>query len=96
MKKRIEVFTVSSTLSHRTKEPLVNLHFHGELAQLPPATARELGLNLIKVAEAATTDAMLWQFFSDVMGSDLTENQQTGMLVRFRDLRDKLEKSKEE
>jgi hypothetical protein len=92
LKKRINEFSVTSMLSHRDRKPYVTIHFNGEAAQVPPETARELGLNLIAAAEAATGDFILWQFLEEQVG-ELTEQQIGGMLIKFREMRDKLDGS---
>lgn len=51
-------------ISHRTKEGLVNLRWGNLSAQLPVAKAREHALSLLQIAEAAETDAFLFQYFT--------------------------------
>lgn len=56
---------IDTLLSHRTKEGMVQIIWGREKSQLDPATARQLGMQLIEAAEAAETDEGMWRFAKD-------------------------------
>ena len=52
-----------------------------------PDTARDLAMNLLQAAEAATGDALIFHFMSDLIGLD--EQASGTLMVELRQLREK-------
>lgn len=79
---------LTSGVSLFTGEPFVQMVWVGETnsGQMTPEEMREFGTTCFRAAEAAETDAMLWQFVND-MG--LPENVGARMLQDLRAMRDK-------
>lgn len=80
---------VTSLVSHRTGQGMVQLSTARNEAQLTPAEARHLAQSLIEAAEAAEQDAFLVHFFTTVAG--FTQPEAAAILVQFRELRDQQE-----
>ena len=86
---------VSSIISHRTKEPIIeiklpkagpNLPKHlRNLEQMTVPEARQFAMNILSVCESAIQDAFLMDFCREVL--QLEEIQQAQMLDQFRSLR---------
>ncbi len=53
---------IDTLLSHRTQQGMVQVIWGREKSQLDPATARQLGAQLLEAAEAAETDEGMWRF----------------------------------
>ena len=77
---------VSSLVSHRTGDPLVNFHSASPRAQLTPAQARHLAQSLIEAAEAAEQDAFLVRYLRTQF--DLSEGQAATFLMDYRAARE--------
>lgn len=56
--------SVSNLVSGRTKEPVVQIVFRRDVAQLTVAEARQAALHLLECAEAAEQDAFMFWFAS--------------------------------
>jgi hypothetical protein len=76
---------LSSILSARTKQGLVEMTINGESVQMDVAKAREVSLMLHQAIEAAITDTLIHQFFVDKIGFD--EEKAARVLMDFRELR---------
>lgn len=83
-------FEVSSGFGHNTEAPYVQVLIPKAdwMTQMPPATARELALNLLTCAEAAESDGFLVGFLQKTIG---VENMRTivSVLFDFREHREK-------
>lgn len=82
---------VASTFGARTRLPLVDLRFGGEMdghkpIQMDPEEARRIARLLIECAESAEQDAFLFHHFTTEVG--LSEEKAAAVLVMFRKWRD--------
>ncbi len=73
---------VGSLVSHRTGEPRVQMEFGEAKLQMSPAEARDLALNLLSSAEAASADSFLVTFAKEKIG--VGEAQAAGLITEFR------------
>lgn len=55
-------YTISTIYGARTRKPLIRVEAPELDMQMSPDDARRLGMNLIRAAEAATSDALLMQW----------------------------------
>jgi hypothetical protein len=76
---------LTTLISHRTKEGLVELTVNGEKTQMDLAKAREVRGMLDGAIEAAVSDVLIWKFFTEKMGLD--EGRTSQILIDFRELR---------
>lgn len=85
----ITVFEVSSGFGHRTQEPYVQVIVHRAdfMTQMPPATARELAMNLLTCADAAESDGFLVGFVRNIIGAENPESV-AQILMEFRAYRE--------
>lgn len=79
---RIEIGTI---LSHRTKQGMVELTLNGEKTQMDLDKAREVLGMLHGAIEAAISDTLIFQFFTEKVG--LSEEKAAAALLDFRELR---------
>lgn len=85
-----DLIMVSSMVAAGTGDPMVMLRWFTHVAQLTPAQARDLALNLLDAAEAAKSDAFLMGFIGDrdpVAGAQL--------VAAFREFRQRRSEEKE-
>lgn len=84
------VFEVSSGFGHNTQAPYVQVLIPKAdwMTQMPPATARELAMNLLACADAAESDGFLIGFFRKEIGIE-DMRMIAGLLVQFREYREK-------
>lgn len=85
------IFMVTTIFGHNTRKGLVNVtvggyDFH---AQMLPADARALALNLSRAADAAETDEFLVGFLEKRIGADPAAI--AGILTEFREWREEHE-----
>jgi hypothetical protein len=74
-------FKVSSGYGYNTQEPFVEIEFESVQIQVTPENARDMGLSLLRAAEAAYSDAFLVEFLKSVGGN---ANEAAALLVEFR------------
>lgn len=82
------VFWVSSGFGHNTQRPFVQVVIDAldASAQMSPAEARSLALNLLEAAEAAESDAFLVTFLRDTIGAE--DRSIASILTDFRQWRE--------
>lgn len=78
---------IEPILSHRTKGGMVNLRWGNLSAQLEVGQAREHAHSILQAAEAAETDAFLYEYFTQTLGA--TTEMFGAMLRDFRALRER-------
>lgn len=83
-----------SIISGRTFEPLVDLHWGKHHAQLSLEEAREIAMHILEAAEAAESDAFVFQWLTrDIIGTKTDQEgnweQAIGEFKRFREARRK-------
>jgi hypothetical protein len=83
----LEVIKVNSIFGTRTRKPIVVINFRQEAVQVDPATARDLAMNLLRAAEAATSDAITWYFHT---GLGLESDEASMILFEYRKLRSEM------
>lgn len=66
---------------HRTREATVVFSFHGQDLAFSPAEARDHARGLLQTADAAESDAFLYQFLSQDLECSMSEAE--GMVQRF-------------
>jgi hypothetical protein len=64
------VFSVTTLYGAKARQPMVEIKAQGLDVQMSPAEARALALNLLSAAEAATSDAFLFEFTQQSIGDD--------------------------
>lgn len=81
-----EVINVSSGYGANTKEPYVQILWGNKQLQMSPENARDLAMNLLQAAEAAYSDAYIFEFAKGFLkgGHELT----AVMLGEFRKWRE--------
>lgn len=79
-------FEIGSGYAHGRREPYVEIAVDLSPAQFSPAKARELAMLLLECADAAESDAALWQFAQETL--DLDDRQSASLIAQFRKLRD--------
>lgn len=77
---------VESIISNRTKEGLVNIRWGNMSAQLSVKEARDHAIGILEAAEAATTDALLYDYFLNKLHS--SPEMFAGFLADFRAARE--------
>lgn len=90
-------FEVSSGFGHNTQQPYVQVLIQAAdwMTQMPPATARELAMNLLACADAAESDGFLVTFLRERIGvADM--RAVASLLVEFRAYRDAQRKAGED
>lgn len=65
-----ETFLVSSIVSNKTKEGMVQIMWGSKGAQFPIEDARKIAFDILECAEAAQTDAMVVEFCLTEFGDD--------------------------
>lgn len=85
-----EVFSVDALVSHRTREPIVQISTHrlGKVAQLSVAQARKIAGDIVQAAARAEADAMLVKWFNT---NGFPEAGLSALLVEFREFRRRLD-----
>lgn len=76
---------LASILSQRTKQGMVELTLNGEKTQMDLDKAREVLGMLAGAIEAAVSDTLIYQFFTESVGFD--EDKAARVLLEFRELR---------
>ncbi len=76
---------IETLLSHRTKGGMVQVIWGREKSQLDPATARQLGTQLLGAAEAAETDEGMWRFAKNHL--ELEDQEAAQLISSFRAFR---------
>lgn len=81
------VFNVTSNFGHRTQQPFVMVAVNGSdfMAQMSPAEARDLAMNLLMCADASEGDAFLITFLRQRVGAD--NEAVAAILQEFREWR---------
>jgi hypothetical protein len=92
--KRGGVIDVTSIVSSRTKEGIVQFKWNAEDGQLTPDEARAHALGIIEAAEAAETDAFLVEFLT----TKLKTTFETAIVILrdFRAFREARQKDKQQ
>lgn len=81
-----ELIQVSSLVSHRTRKPIVEFHWGKERGQIDAKDAITHAINVLEAAEAAQTDAFLFEFATKRLL--FTEQQAAALIADFRAYRD--------
>jgi hypothetical protein len=81
-----EEIHITSLVSSRTKEGVVQLNWGDKKAQFSAEEARKHALRIIECAEAAETDAFIVDFFVKELNQEF--NHAVRILVEFRAFRD--------
>lgn len=76
---------ISTIVSHKTKQGMVNFNLNGEAAQFDLKKAREVVGMLQSAIEAAVSDQLIFEFLVKKCG--FTEDNALTLLREFRDLR---------
>lgn len=87
------IFSVTSGFGANQRQPYVQVLIEAAdfMTQMPPATARDLAMNLLTAADAAESDGFLMTFLQEYTG--VTEvASQAQILYLFREYRDKQRK----
>lgn len=88
---KLQSFTITSGYGHNTRRPFVEIR-GPKRATISPDEARELGMNLIRTAEAAESDGFLVEFVLEQIGGEM--EQAAGLLRMFREWREALWREK--
>lgn len=84
----LKTLWVTSMYGQKTRQPIVVLTMPaGETLQMQPEEAREIAGNILQAAEAAETDAFIYEHFKAV--ARLTDDQCAVLLNEFRKDREK-------
>lgn len=81
-----ETIWITSLVSSRTKEGVVELNWGDKKAQLSPEEARKHALKILECADAAETDAFIVEFFVKRLGQEF--DKALMILQDFRSFRD--------
>ena len=82
------VVWVRSMYGHRTREPGVTMAMPaGEMVQMTPGEARQLGRQLVEAAEAAISDAFIVEYFAEHI--NIKEEMIFKLLADFREWRER-------
>ncbi len=76
---------ISTILSHRTKQGMVEFTLNGEKTQWDIAKAKEICQMLHGAIEAAISDTLIFQFLREKIGLD--EGQAAAGMIQFRIMR---------
>jgi len=87
---------VTSGFGHNTQQPFVQMLIQRAdwMTQMSPETARELAQNLMTAADAAESDGFLVGFLRNTIGAD-DMRAVAGVLIEFREYREKRRKAEE-
>lgn len=88
-----EQIVVSSGFGGNTQRPYVTLTTTNPMIQMGVSTARQIALQILEAAEAATSDGVIIQFGKDQM--DLDERAAGQLLSVFRAFREKASEQEE-
>lgn len=80
-----DLIYIEPIVSAQMMTPVVVIRWFTHLAQVPVDAARELALNILHCAEVATTDALLFRFFTE--GLEVDRKQVGQMILSFRNFR---------
>lgn len=69
----------------RSQEPIVNVHWYGEMRQLDIETARAHASDLLLAAEAAESDGFFYDWFQQKL--DIPPEQTYGLIQEFQEYR---------
>ncbi|MCD9186750.1 MAG: hypothetical protein LUM44_09970 [Pyrinomonadaceae bacterium] len=84
-----------SLFGHKSRKGLVKLSYGITFEiQLLPSDARAFALSILEAAEAAETDELIWQFFTNEIGI-IEDDVKTGMLISMRNLREEIRRKEE-
>lgn len=86
------IIWVDNLVSATTGEPRVQLTFGETGVQLSVEEARDLAHNLLQGAEAAQSDAFVFEFVQTLGGAKLTEGQRAALVYEFRKFREQARK----
>jgi hypothetical protein len=81
-----EIIHITSLVSSRTKEGVVELNWGDKKAQFSPEEARKHALKILECADAAETDAFIVDFFVKRLGQKF--EQSLRILQDFRAFRE--------
>jgi hypothetical protein len=84
---------VHGIVSHRDRQPYLQMDVDGRLVQLSMSQARQVAQDLTTMCARTEADAMLMKFFSNM---DLPMEACAAMLQQFRDFRQELDLEKVE
>jgi hypothetical protein len=79
---------VSSIVSHKTHEGMVQVQWEGKGGQMSPEQARQMGQQFFETAEAAESDSIVYQILH---GFDSPDNEimAVNMIATMREIREK-------
>jgi hypothetical protein len=85
-----EEINVTSLVSGRTLEPVVQIQWGEHRAQLSPEEARQHALSILSCAEAAESDAFVFQWLTrDIVGTEAERAAEFERIMReFRGFRE--------
>jgi hypothetical protein len=83
------VYHVSTIFGLRTQKPIVRVEAPALDMQMAPDDARRLGMNLIRAAEAAVSDALMMRFLREKI--DAPPDAAVAVLAEWRQMRWDLE-----
>lgn len=79
---------VNGIVSHRDRQPYVQLDIDGHLVQMSMAQARSIARDIEVSCARAEADAMIYKFFS---AKDYPEGAGAALMIAFRDFRSQLD-----
>ncbi len=82
---KLTTIEIATILSQRTKQGMVEFTLNGEKTQMDLDKAREVLGMLSGAIEAAVSDTLIFQFFTEKVGFD--EDKAARVLLDFRELR---------
>jgi len=85
MTEKLKHLEISTILSNRTKEGMINFKLDTEFTQWDISKAKEIHRMLGEAIEAAVSDTLIYKFLTTKVGLD--EDKATRALLDFRELR---------
>jgi hypothetical protein len=79
-----EEIHVSTVYGHNARKPIVQIEFRQEMVQMDVETARDLAQNILQAAEAALTDAFIFEFVEKLVGDSKAAAMSLIELRKFR------------
>jgi hypothetical protein len=88
------VILIQSLVSHRNQKPRVDIQVGEIHTQMDAEAAMDVARNLIEAATAAYSDAFIFNFLTERIGTD--EGRASMVIQDFRDYREKLQREFEQ
>jgi hypothetical protein len=79
---------VNGIVSHRDKQPYIQLDIDGHMVQMSMAEARNIARDIEVMCARTEADAMIHKFFAD---QQFPEGANAAVMVAFREFRNKLD-----